>query len=80
MLEPTQLLEVTHKTVFANGWNEKIVAGFVGPQGSWSLAEAGRLVLQQRAIFHFRGEKLTDLTVLPELQLPPGGAANPRAR
>ena len=60
------VFKLTHKTIGHNIGGDKIDIRVVGPQGVWSIEEAGRLIITKRAVFLYRGEPVTDLAILPE--------------
>jgi len=61
------VFEVTSKATGYNGGGFNVDVGLVGRGGrAWSIEEASRLVISRRAIFLYRGERLTDLSILPK--------------
>jgi hypothetical protein len=60
------VFELSNKTTGHNIGGDKIDISVVGPQGVWSIEEAGRLIITKQVIFLYRGEPVTDLAILPE--------------
>jgi hypothetical protein len=61
------VFELTHKTTGYNVGGFKIDVSIVGRGArAWSIEEAGRLWLTGQARFLYRGEWLTNLSILPE--------------
>jgi hypothetical protein len=60
------VLEVTHRTTGYNGGGFTVDVGLVGRGGrGWSMEEASKLLWAREAVFLYRGERLTDLSILP---------------
>jgi hypothetical protein len=61
------VFELTHKTTGMNGGSVKVDVGVAGRHGrEWSMEEACRLIVTRQAVFLYRGQLVTDISVLPE--------------
>jgi hypothetical protein len=61
------MFELSHKTTRHNLGGGKVDLSVVGRDGRvWSVEEASRLIISGQAVFLYRGERVTDLAMLPE--------------
>ena len=62
------IFELTCKKLKPNAGGAMVVDKVIGPQGEWSIAEAGRLMLQGQAKFTYKDHAVTALDMLPICQ------------
>ena len=66
MYSPFRHIVITHKATVLNGGGMKVDDRLIGPEGTWSIYEAGRLILLGQALFYYDGQCHFALNELPE--------------
>jgi hypothetical protein len=62
------LFELSHKRMIVTPGGFEVPAAVVGRQREWSIEAACRLIISREALFLYRGDVVTDLTMLPEVR------------